>query len=188
MDEREGTEVARRDVQGRAVVVVEGDLTAQQVGAVVNAANEQLQHGGGVAAALAKAGGPAVQSESDAWVAEHGELRPGQAAVTSAGDLPTDLLVHVVGPRYRNDQDNEGLLRQAVHAALDAARDAGAGSVALPALSAGVFGYPQEQATAVIAAACRGWLARSPGDVAEIRLVGYDAAAARDFAEALQAA
>lgn len=185
MDPGEGREHARRDVDGRSLVVVVGDLTAQRVGAVVNAANEQLAHGGGVAAALAKAGGPEVQAESDEWVARHGEVGPGQAAVTTAGRMPADHLVHVVGPRYREDQDNEALLRQAVSAALDGARDAGAASVAAPMLSAGVFGYPPQEAGAVIADEAAQWLTRTTGPVQEVRLVGLDEAAAAHFAAGL---
>lgn len=181
----EGQVVARAEVNGRHLIVVQGDLTAQPVDAVVNAANEHLKHGGGVAAALARAGGPEVQAESDRWVAEHGPLGPGQAAVTTAGPMPAERIVHVVGPRYREGQDNPGLLRQAVRAALDAARDAGSASVALPAISAGIFGYPLEEASAVIVAAGREWLGDRPGPVNEIRLVGYDKRAAQAFAAAL---
>lgn len=181
----EGEEHTRRDVDGHSVVVVVGDLTAQRVGAVVNAANEQLSHGGGVAAALAKAGGREVQAESDEWVARHGQVGPGQAAVTTAGRMPAEHLVHVVGPRYRADQDNEGLLRQAVTAALDAARDAGAGSVAMPMLSAGVFGYPPQEAGAVIADEAARWLTHSPGNLSEVRLVALDQQAAGHFAGGL---
>lgn len=185
MDPGEGREHARRDGDGRSLVVVVGDLTAQRVGAVVNAANEQLAHGGGVAAALAKAGGPEVQAESDEWVARHGEVGPGQAAVTTAGRMPADHLVHVVGPRYREDQDNEALLRQAVSAALDGARGVGAASVAAPMLSAGVFGYPPQEAGAVIADEAAQWLTRTPSPVQEVRLVGLDEAAAAHFAAGL---
>ncbi len=179
------SEVARRDVDGRAVVVVEGDLTRQRVDVIVNAANEQLAHGGGVAAVLARAGGPAVTEESQAWVREHGPVGPGQAAVTTAGELPARHLVHVVGPRYRQGQDNEALLRQAVRAALDAARDADARSVALPAISAGVFGYPPAQAGSVIAAEAVHWLAAGGGAVEEVRLVGLDESAAGHFTAGL---
>ena len=180
------TEVARRDVNEGVLTVVVGDLTAQDVDAVVNAANEQLQHGGGVAAALAKAGGPEVQAESDQWVAQHGEVGPGQAAVTTAGAMPAQTLVHVVGPRYRTGQDNEGLLRQAVEAALDGAREAGATSVAMPMLSAGIFGYPPEEAGAVIATAAAQWLGAQPGSVSEVRLVALDEASAEHFAAGLE--
>lgn len=179
------SDVGAREIKGRRVVALKGDLTRQDVDAVVNAANEQLSHGGGVAAALAKAGGPAVTEESRAWVAEHGELAPGQAAVTTAGDMPATHLIHVVGPRYREGQDNEGLLRATVRAALDAARDAGARSVALPAISAGIFGYPPEEAGATIADEATVWLGDNPGEVFDVRLVGFDEDAARYFAAGL---
>lgn len=170
------------------LAAVEADLTGLDVGAVVNAANEQLAHGGGVAMALARAGGPQVQRESDAWVREHGPLGPGQAAVTTAGDMPAHYVIHVVGPRYRTGQDNAGMLGDAVRAALDAAVDGGVRSVALPAISAGIFGYPPEEATAVIADACAAWLGTHPGTLKTVLLVGYDAATARLFAAALRAA
>jgi putative ATPase len=168
------------------VVAVQGDITDEQVDVVVNAANEHLAHGGGVAAALARAGGPAVQEESDRWVAEHGPVGPGQAAVTTAGAMPARWVVHIVGPRYRADQDNEALLRQAVVEALDTAAGLGATSVALPAISAGIFGYPRAEATHVIARTCRDWLDQHPGStLTAIRLVGFNEATANDFAVAL---
>lgn len=185
MDDSEGREIAHRAVGGATVRVVQGDLTEQRVDAVVNAANERLAHGGGVAAALAGKGGAAVQEESDRWVREHGPVRAGQAAVTTAGDLPAGHLVHVVGPRYRDDQDNAALLRQAVEAALDAAADLGAQALALPAISTGVFGYPRDEATRVIVEACTRWLDRHHGTLTEVRLVGFDEVTAMAFAAAL---
>ncbi|NNF68302.1 MAG: hypothetical protein HKN01_00910 [Acidimicrobiia bacterium] len=92
------------------IVAIQGDLTAQDVDAIVNAANEHLVHGGGVAAAISRAGGPAIQADSDRWVAENGPVKPGAAAVTTAGEMPATWVIHVVGPRYRPDQENEGLL------------------------------------------------------------------------------
>lgn len=185
MQPEEGRAVADTPVGTGRVCVVVGDLTAQRVGAVVNAANERLQHGGGVAAALSRAGGPPVQSESDDWVDRHGAVQAGQAAVTTAGDMPAEHIVHVVGPRWRDGQDNEGLLRQAVGAALDAAEETGVSSVALPTISAGVFGYPPDEAGAVIADESRSWLASKAGRVREVRLVGFDDAAAEHFARSL---
>lgn len=176
----------QRSIGDATLRVVQGDITRLRVGAVVNAANEQLAHGGGVAAALARGGGPAVQRESDAWVAEHGPLQSGHAAITTAGDLPADMIVHVVGPRYRDGQDNEGLLTQAVTAALDAAAGAGATSVALPAISAGIFGYPAQQATAVVARACARWLADTGGQVTDVVLVGFDERTAQLFTEGVE--
>ncbi len=162
--------------------VLQGDITTLEVDAVVNAANEYLAHGGGVAAAMVRAGGRVVQEESDAWVREHGKLESGAAAVTTAGAMPAQWIIHVVGPRYREGQDNESLLRSAVVAALRAAADLGAEAVALPAISAGIFGYPVDEATAVIANAARRWLR---GRDLEVILVGYDEATTRHFRTAV---
>ncbi|HEX6254811.1 MAG TPA: macro domain-containing protein [Euzebyales bacterium] len=180
-DERE-----RREIGEGVLRVVRGDITSLPVDAVVNAANEHLAHGGGVAAALSRAGGPQVQQESDAWVRRHGPLEPGTAALTTAGQLRAGSLVHVVGPRHRPDQDNAGLLTAAVRAALDAADGHGATSVALPAISAGIFGYPPAEATAVIANACATWLAEGTRCVRDVVLVGFDDATAGQFADAVQ--
>ncbi len=166
---------------------VQGDITGMRVDAVVNAANERLAHGGGVAAALARAGGEQVQRESDEWVRTHGPVRPGQAVVTTAGRMPAGMIVHVVGPRYRTGQDNEGLLAQAVRAALDAAADAGATSIALPAISAGIFGYPLEEATRLIARTCASWLADGSSALRDIALVGFDQRTTDQFAAGIAA-
>lgn len=187
MSSWEQQQLAVHDAGGATIHAVEADLTGMAVGAVVNAANERLAHGGGVAAALSRAGGPAVQQASDSWVAEHGPVGPGQAAVTTAGAMPAELVIHVVGPRYRSGQDNPALLRQAVDAALDAAADRGAGSVALPAISAGIFGYPPQEATAVIARAVAQWLADHAGALEAVVLVGYDRRSAELFASAVRA-
>lgn len=175
----------QRRIGDAALRALRGDLTALPVDAVVNAANERLAHGGGVAAALSRAGGPEVQRASDAWVAHHGPLRAGQAAVTTGGRMPARWLIHVVGPRHRAGQDNAGLLRGAVRAALDAADELEARSIALPAISAGIFGYPPPEATTVIADACAEWLHERPEHVADVLLVGFDDATADLFARGI---
>ena len=169
---------------GHPVVVVQGDLAAARTDVIVNAANEHLVHGGGVAAALAAVGGEAFVKDSQRWVSEHGPVRPGQAAVTTGGGLPARWVVHVVGPRYREGQDNETLLRQAVRAALDAAAELGATTVAMPAISTGVFGYPLDAAAEVIVTEALRWAEAHPGILSEIRLVAYD----RRTADALRLA
>lgn len=161
--------------------VLVGDLTRQPVDVIVNPANVLLQHGGGVAGAIVRAGGTVIQFESDEWVRRHGPLAVGQAAVTGAGTLPANYVVHVAGPIYRGGQDNEGLLRTAVSAALDAGFELGAHSVAFPAISAGIYGYPVEAATAVLGDEVVGWLCDNPGGPDEILLVALDAATARHF-------
>lgn len=166
-----------------SVTATQGDLTTMEVDVVVNAANQRLQHGGGVAAALAAAGGPAVQQESEAWVSEHGPVGVGEAAVTTAGNMPADRLVHVVGPRYASRPEDPDHLASAVLAALEATAEMGAGSVALPAISCGVFGYPVAEATRIIAATAATWIATTPDVELDIHLIGYDA----ELAGALQA-
>jgi O-acetyl-ADP-ribose deacetylase (regulator of RNase III) len=167
------------------IEVIEGDLTTVSADAIVNAANENLQHGGGVAAAIVRRGGRTIEEESDAWVAEHGPVGVGQAAITGGGDLPARYVIHVVGPRYRVGQDNAGLLERAVEAALEAAALSGCRSLAFPAISAGIFGYPREEACRVIVGACRKWMSERPGVISRVSLVGFDSDAAADFRRAL---
>ena len=168
------------------IFVVQGDVTRQRVDAVVNAANEDLAHGGGVAAAIVRTGGRVIQEESDQWVRDHGPVGPGQAAVTTGGALQASHVIHVVGPRYRQDQDNEALLWEAVRAALDAAEEKEFQSVAMPLISAGVFGYPRREAASVIIGSVAGWLEDHPdGSVKEVRVVGFNRAAAADLAAAM---
>ena len=132
-------------------------------------------------------GGRLIEEESDQWVREHGPIRPGQAAVTADGALKAGCVIHVVGPHYRASQDNPGLLAQAATAALDAADRNSLRSIAMPAISAGVFGYPRHDATAMIAAAVSAWLREhEESTLKEVRLVGLDPTTAADFGAALE--
>ena len=169
----------------QTVTVVQGDITAALVDVIVNAANEYLRHGGGLAAALAAAGGEEFVVDSDRWVSEHGPVPSGKAAVTVGGRLQAAWVVHVVGPRYREGQDNPALLREAVRAALQASAAVDAATVAMPAISTGVFGYPLKPAAGVIASECVRWAREHPGVLAEIQLVGYDRRTADAFRLAL---
>lgn len=153
------------------ITVTAGDLTRQDTQVVVNAANRQLAHGGGVAAALVRAGGPTIQTESDAWVAAHGPLADGQAAVTSAGDMVASWVVHVAGPIHSGSDDDPVRLAAAVTAALDATLWLGAESVSIPAISAGIYGYPIDEALTVITATATRWEAGHPDWSGEIRFV-----------------
>ncbi len=165
--------------------VVEGDITAQDVDVIVNAANAQLAHGGGVAAAIARAGGPSVDEASQAWVAEHGPVPRGGAAVTTAGDMAAGHIVHVVGPIYGGVPEDEIELTQAVRAALDSSEHLGARSIALPAISAGIYGYPPDEACRVIVEAVENWLLEG-GSLSEIRLVAFGGDIAERFRQALR--
>jgi O-acetyl-ADP-ribose deacetylase len=175
------------EVAGTTLRALTGDLAQQEVDAIVNAANVLLQHGGGVAAAIARAAGPGLQRESDAWVAEHGPLQDGSAAVTSAGELPCRLVVHVAGPIHDpGREDNAARLRSAAVAALDAGHEQGARSMAFPAISAGIYGYPLAEATEVLAQAVAAWVQEHPGRLGEVRLVGFQDEITDAFATALR--
>ncbi len=169
------------------LTVIQGDLTQEPAEAIVNAANAYLQHGGGLAGAIVRRGGRVIQQESDAWVREHGPLTHDRAAMTTAGALPARYVIHVVGPRW-GEGDEPAKLRAAVLAALRTAQSLGVRSLALPAISTGIFGYPVEQAAAVIVDAIFDAVAQGlVPDVTDLRLVLYDAATAQVFTRAVQA-
>jgi len=169
------------------LTVIQGDLTQEPAEAIVNAANAYLRHGGGLAAAIVRRGGRIIQQESDAWVRKHGPLTHDQAAVTTAGALPARYVIHVVGPRWGSGHEADKL-RAAVLAALRAAQALGVRSVALPAISTGIFGYPVEQAAEVIVDAIYDAVAQGLiPDVTDLRLVLYDAPTAQIFERVVRA-
>ena len=121
--------------------MVRGDLLKEPVEAIVNAANGHLAHGGGVAGIISRAAGPALQAESDALVAARGPLATGAAVVTTAGALPFKGVIHAVGPRY-GEGDEEEKLFDALSSAFGLALDKGWNSVSFPAVSSGIFAVP----------------------------------------------
>jgi O-acetyl-ADP-ribose deacetylase (regulator of RNase III) len=171
-----------KTVGNRSIEAVLGDLTAESVDAVVNAANTQLAHGGGLAGAIVRRGGELIQEESN-------RLAPvpvGGAAVTTAGDLPCRWVIHAVGPRW-GEGEEEAKLRSAVRSSLDAADRLEARSVALPAISTGIFGYPKDEGTRTIVDELLDWLDHHPETTLEsIRLTAFDQPTAELFAEALR--
>jgi len=172
-------------IGGANVVVVEGDVTRQPVEAIVNAANENLQHREGVATAVVRTGGRVIQEESDTWIRERGPVKPGGAAVTTGGMLHASHVIHVVGPYFGNGE-NDATLRAAARSALDAAAEHGLKSLAMPAISTGKRGYPVEIAAEVLVRAVSDWLEERPGTLDEVRLVGFTANQADLLASALQ--
>jgi len=140
----------RVQINRTTLELVEGDITALDTDAIVNAANERLAHGGGVAGVISRRGGLAIQRESDAWVRQHGRVVTGSAAITSGGNLKARHVIHAVGPVYDGSPRSAELLASAVRAALRMADEHGLKSVGLPAISTGIFGYPMEEAAQVM--------------------------------------
>jgi O-acetyl-ADP-ribose deacetylase (regulator of RNase III) len=147
-------------VNDTVLELVEGDITEMDVDAIVNAANERLAHGGGVAGVISRKGGPAIQHESDAWVRARSRVPTGSAAITSGGRLKARHVIHAVGPIYDGTARSAELLASAVRAALQVADDHDLKSVALPAISTGIFGYPMEEAARVMLRAAIAYLER----------------------------
>jgi len=160
---------------GQVVRVGQGDLTDEAVDAIVNAANEHLAHGGGVAGAIVRKGGYSIQEESNRWVQTHGPVRTGTAAITGAGSLPARWVIHAVGPVWRDRGDEPELLAGAVRSALEAATAHGLESVSLPAISSGIFGFPKPLCAEVMWATVLDYLAAHPdGSVCEVNFCNLD--------------
>ena len=147
------------------VEAVAGDITTQQVDAVVNAANSSLLGGGGVDGAIHAAAGPrllAACRELRATTLPDG-LPVGQAVATPAFDLPARWVIHTVGPNRHAGQTDPALLASCFTASLDVARGLGARTVAFPAVSAGVYGWDVRQVATIAVDAVRGWAAAHDG-------------------------
>jgi O-acetyl-ADP-ribose deacetylase (regulator of RNase III) len=134
---------------GQVLRLVHGDLTQEAVDAIVNAANAHLAHGGGVAGAIVRRGGASIQAESDAWIRAHGPVPHDRPAVTGAGRLPCRYVIHAVGPVW-GEGDEDAKLAAAVTGALRAAAELDLASIALPAISTGIFGFPKDRGARVI--------------------------------------
>ena len=154
--------IAREEYRGgRAFEVVTGDLLSEPVDAIVNAANGRLAHGGGIAAAIARAAGPALDEEGRRLVAERGEVAVGEAVVTTAGRLPFKGVIHAVGPHQGLGQEEDRLV-QALGAAFRRAHERGWASVSFPAVSSGIFAVPKDVCARAYVRSVRGFFAAHP--------------------------
>ncbi|WP_109508118.1 O-acetyl-ADP-ribose deacetylase [Nocardioides speluncae] len=150
------------------LTVVQGDITRQQVDAVVNAANNAMRGGGGVDGAIHLAGGPEVLADCVRRFPRG--LATGDAGWTTAGDMAARWVIHVVGPNYTAGQRDRSLLTSCYARALAVADELGATTVAFPLVSAGVYGWPKDDAIAAAVETLRA----SPTEVEEARLVAFD--------------
>ena len=138
--------MATREIDGTTLELTSGDITKQpDVDAVVNAANAQLESGGGVAGAIHRAAGPGLVQECRPLA----PIRPGQAVITSGHNLPNAWIIHTLGPVHGRDEPSDELLASCYRESLRVAADKGATAIAFPAISTGAFGFPMDQAARI---------------------------------------
>lgn len=158
-----------------------GDIAHQRdIEAVVNAANAQLQTGGGVAGALHRAAGPGLAEECLAYA----PIRPGEAVISGAHKLPNRYVIHCLGPVYGRDEPSAELLASCYRRALQLANEHRLRSIAFPAISTGAFGFPLEDATQIAVNTVREIIAQ-PSSLEHIRFVLHDAATLQVYGRAL---
>jgi O-acetyl-ADP-ribose deacetylase (regulator of RNase III) len=149
------------------IMAVRGDITEQHVDAIVNAANNAMRGGGGVDGAIHRAGGPAILADCIARF-PHG-LATGDAGWTTGGELPARWVIHTVGPNHAAGERDRGLLVSCYNRALEVADERGARSVAFPLISAGVYGWPLEDAVEAAVST----IAAAGSAVEEARIVAF---------------
>jgi O-acetyl-ADP-ribose deacetylase len=147
--------------------LVKGDITERQVDAIVNAANSYLKHGAGVAGAIVRKGGTIIQRESD----KIGYVTVGSATITNSGALPCTAIIHAVGPKMgQGDEDHK--LRKTIQSTLKLASDRGFKTISIPAISAGVFGFPKDKCARILLEESKNFLKKS-GTNTTINLIEF---------------
>lgn len=171
----------------KRIQVVQNDLTKENVDVIVNAANSWLKHGGGVAGAVVKGGGNEIQVESDEYVANNGPVKTGEIAVTGPGNLPCKIVIHTVGPVWEGGQkDEDNSLRNALYNSLYECHSRQLSSIAVPAISSGIFGFPKTRCAKVLfSSALEFFRAEPKSSVDLVRFTNFDKATVEVFKEAV---
>jgi O-acetyl-ADP-ribose deacetylase (regulator of RNase III) len=166
--------------------VVQSDITRLAVDAIVNAANSSLLGGGGVDGAIHRAGGPQILEECRAIVARQGGCRTGNAVITSGGNLPARRVIHTVGPVWNGGNNGEAEKLAACYASsLNLAVENDIRSIAFPAISTGIYGFPKDRAVRIAVRTVAGFLEDAP-TIERVIFVAFDAESKRLLEDALQ--
>ncbi len=160
-----------RKVAETQVKVISGDITDEDTEAIVNAANPQLSHGGGVALAISMKGGPVIQEQSRNLIKERGPVKTGCAVYTLGGKLKSKYVIHTVGPVW-GEGDEEEKLAKAIISSLELATTLGVKSISFPAISCGIYGFPPDRGTKIIVNTIEKFIAEHPSAFQEVHLVG----------------
>ena len=172
-------------IGSRVFALLTGDITRVKADAIGNAANSGLAGGGGVDGAIHRAGGPSIMRDLDRIRAQIGRCPPGDAVVTTAGDLPARWVIHAVGPVYRGGGQGEAeTLESCYRRCLELADEVGTESLTLPAISTGVYGYPIEEAAAIAVRTIAGEVAADHTNVRRISFVLFGDGPFQAFARA----
>jgi O-acetyl-ADP-ribose deacetylase (regulator of RNase III) len=156
------------------ITLTKGDITEVAADAIVNAANSLLVIGGGVSGAIHRVGGPTIADECRAWTDEHGQVPPGDAVITGAGDLPARHVIHVVGPMWHGGDSGEPeQLEASYRSAMELADQRGLRNIAFPSLATGIFGYPVDQAAPLAIRTVRDSLTQTRG-LSDVTFVLFD--------------
>jgi O-acetyl-ADP-ribose deacetylase (regulator of RNase III) len=164
------------------VQLAQGDITLEQTDSIVNAANEYLEHGGGVAFAIVQRGGDVIQDESSAWVKEHGLVLHSLPAWTTGGNLPAKYVIHAVGPVW-GAGDEDAKLHDCIYGSLRVADELKLESIAMPAISTGIFGFPKDRAARVILSAIKEYFEKEKSNLKIARITLFDDASVSVFEE-----
>lgn len=164
-------EISRQEVvPDKFLLLVDGDITSEKVDAIVNAANSHLQHGGGVAGAIVRKGGRVIQEESN----RIGFVKVGEVALTTAGNLSASYVIHAVGPRW-GEGDEDTKLEQAVENSLKLAETRKFRTVSMPAISSGIFGFPKDRCAKIMLKTIRNFLENhTDSSIREVRICLFD--------------
>ncbi len=164
-------------VNGKTLRLVQGDITERDVDAIVNAANSYLKHGGGVAGAIVRRGGRVIQEESD----KIGFTPVGTSVITTGGKLSAKYVIHSVGPRA-GEGDEDRKLKNAVLSALNLASGKGLKSVSMPAISSGIFGFPKDRCAKILVGESYDYLEENPqSSLAVVEFCVFDEETAEHF-------
>lgn len=167
--------VEKKFQSGQSLKIVQGDITIEDADAIVNAANEHLAHGGGVAWAISKKGGPNIQQESDAWIQAHGLVSHAHPAWTSGGTLPAKYVIHAVGPVWGETADDDKNLSDAVTGSLQTADELKCESISMPAISTGIFGFPKDRAAGIMFKTIADYFEKNTNSsVKQVRIILFD--------------
>lgn len=167
-----------------ALEIVQGDLTREPLDAIVNAANAHLMHGGGAAAAIVQAGGRIIQEESDHWVRTNGPVAHAHPAYTTGGRLPCKVVIHAVGPIWGEGEEDQKLA-EAITGSLTLAETLQLRSIAFPAISTGIFGFPKDRAARLFLETITAYLKTHKTTTLQlVRITLYDQPTLNAFIEA----